>query len=208
MSAVRRDSAGNRDGVLEGPRLEGYGRLAGALFLSASVLTIPGAMLLQPPPPAVNYFSALVGVATGLACFAVPWARFGYRGFDVLGVIAVAETAVAAQLFGYLSLYFYFLIAVFAASVQPGWRRIAPHLALISVATLLPAAFEPSESTEHLRFALFGIPIVTMAALMTSYLRHELDEQVRNYERLSGTTEELVRRIRHITSRAARPEVS
>jgi hypothetical protein len=196
------------NGARDGPRLEGYGRLAGWLFISASVLTIPGAMLLEPPPPAGNYLLAGAGAATGIACFLVPWDRLGYPGFHALGVIAVAETAAAVELFGHLALYFYFLIAVFGAYVQPSLRRIAPHLALISIAMLLPAAYEPEETEWHLRFALFGIPIVTMAALMAVYLRAQLAEQIENYERLAGTTEQLARRIQDSASRALKSKAT
>ena len=198
------NGAGGRDR----PRLQGYGRLAGLLFISASVLTIPGAMLLEPPPPAINYLSTLGGVATGVACFFIPWDRLGYAPFHVLGVVAVIETAVAAELFHQLSVYLYFLIAVFGAYVQPSWRRIAPHLALIAVAMLAPAIYDAGNSNDHLRFALFGIPIVTMAALMATYLRSQLAEQIESYERLTGTTEELVRRIHHTAARTLKSEVS
>ena len=196
------------NGGQDRPRLEGYGRLAGLLFISVSVLTIPGAMLLEPPPPAINYVSAVAGLLTGVACFFVPWDRFGYAAFHALGVLAVIETAIAVELFHHLSLYFYFLIAVFGAYVQPSFRRIAPHLVLIAVAMLLPAIYEPDESRYHVRFALFGIPIVTMAALMATYLRAQLAEQVENYERLADTTEELARRIHHSATRAFKSEVT
>lgn len=178
-----------------GKRLLSYGRVAGWLFVLGAIVALPSTLLMKPLPSATDYVMTPVAFVTGAVFLVTPWDRLGIAAFHVASVIAVIEVALVVYFFDALYGYLFFVIAIYAAYVFPSLRQAVPQLVLIWLALCLPAVYDPQPDRSHLRLALFGLPVIALAAGMISFRRLRLAAAERDYERLVAEAAEAGRQI-------------
>lgn len=173
-----------------------YGRLAGWATLVSSLLSVPSSLLLEPVPDLVDYTATVLGVIIGAIWVVLPWERFNVTVFHLVAVTAALDIALAVRMVTPVYVYFYFLIAIYVAYVYADWRQVAPQLVFLSLLACLPLIYSPEGAREAARVALFAVPVLWIGAWIVSYLRYQLEQKLRAYQRLATETGELAGRIR------------
>ena len=180
-----------RDDPYAGNDLENARRLVGLSWL---IYGIAAAILLPLAPPTGRYAQVATGVAIVIVVHSLlrghRWLTRTGTSFDALlagSYVALAQLAVLQALAGdgasaYQELYL--LIAVVTAAVHPP-RRVAPFLAMVGVAAMLPLLYQGWTSATaadigvrlFLWFALSGLSMILLATLRAQRqaLREESD---------------------------------
>lgn len=153
------------------------GRLAGILFVTGGLASIPANLLFRHPSVGVlNHVLVGVAIVSGLGCLLVPWERVPERVFHAVPVVATAEVALtvwAVGRHGPVYEWFYVLVAVFTAYAFESRKAIAAHMAVFSFAAALPVLYQGG-ATEHV--ARFGVlvPMLWVATAVVAHLREGL----------------------------------
>jgi hypothetical protein len=177
-------------------RAEGYGPIGGILLLAASVLSIPGALLMQPPTE--TYLLTGLVALTGLVCLAIPWERISPGWLHALGVVATLEVGASVAFVDPIYGFYFVVIAVLAAHGSQTRIGAMLHLGLIAAVLFAPILWEPESSQAIAREALLLFPSVALAAAVVLFLRERLEAQQRRYSRFAEEAFELTWRIRGI----------
>jgi len=175
--------------------LRAEGRLAGILFIVCPLVSLPGALLIQPPALA---FLSLVGVALliGLVCLALPWERMSRAWLHVPAVIATVEVTALVAVSDRSFAFFFIFIAIYAAFVSRRPAELLAQLALIALGLLAPLVYESANTRATLQLALVAIPALAISAGMVMYLRERLEEDRRAYRRFAQEALSIAARIR------------
>ena len=172
-----------------------FGSIAALFFIAGALFGIPGSLLIDPRPSPALYLVTLAGVASGLACLAIPWERAQRWWIHAVSVLAVIEIAVAVAIGGDPFVFYFLLIVVFAASVFRARREIAAHLGLVAAVLLLPVLVAPDATRATLVQALIAIPSFVLAAGTIAYLRERLESNQRATRRFAAEALALSSRI-------------
>jgi diguanylate cyclase (GGDEF)-like protein len=171
------------------------GRLAGLLFLVGSLGSIPVNQLFEPAVDTRAHFITVLGVASGLLCFAMPWDRIAERWFHVLPPIAAVEVAITmwgVAPHGNAYMWFLVFIVVFAAYAFASRAAVALHVLVASVMLSVPLLTAPAVDFENvLAESLVALPILLVAAGVVVHLRERLTaavEAVGAEARIDGLT--------------------
>ena len=103
----------------------GAWRLAGLLFITGALSTIPGTFLLESDFEPWMYGLTALAVALGVACLVLPWWRIPDRTLLAVPVVATILIAIAVGITHEVFTYLYFFVALFVALVFPEPRRMA-----------------------------------------------------------------------------------
>lgn len=189
--------------------VRGAWRLAALLFIVGSLTTIPGTLLLDTRLDPWVYGLTALGVASGIACLLVPWWAISDRWLALVPVLATVEIVVGVLVGHEVFTYLYFFVALFVALVFPHPRQMAPFLALLAAALLLPVAISDEPTRETLLWAVVAAPGVLLTAIVVGRLTAGLEESREAYRQLStedgltgvGNYRSLMERMRHETAR-------
>jgi hypothetical protein len=176
------------------PRL---GRIAGVLFITASLFAVPSAALIEPGPPVADYLVAASGIAIGLGCLLVPWERLSRRWLHLVIVLGTALVAMGIEVFdeGDYS-FFYVIVGIYAAYVVPDRRALAIHLAVITAALFAPLALDPGDSGSEARHALVTLPVMLIGTIAVYWQRIGLEAREASQRAFAAEAIELAMRIR------------
>ena len=190
----------------------GAWRLAGLLFITGAISTIPGTFLLEADFEPWMYGLTALAIVIGIGCILIPWWLLPDRlllAIPVVGTILIAiEVGITHEVFSYL----YFFVALFLALVFPEPRRMAPYLALVVLALLAPLVYSDEPADEILLWAIAAGPGVVLTAVVVGRLTSGLEQSREAYRQLStedgltgvGNYRSLIERLRHETARHQR----
>jgi diguanylate cyclase (GGDEF)-like protein len=189
--------------------LRGAWRLAGLLFISGTLTTIPGTFLLDQDFEPWMYSLSALGILSGVVCLAMPWWRVDEKWLAVVPVVAVLEIATIIALTDFVFTYLYFFVALYVSLVFPHPRQMAPFLVLLLVALLSPIVYEDEPVREGLLWAFAAGPGILLTAIVVGRLTAGLEASREAYRRLStedgltgvGNYRSLIERLRHETAR-------
>ena len=189
--------------------LRGAWRLAGLLFITGALSTVPGTFLLDEQFEPWVYSVTAVAVLIGVACLVLPWWRMSERWLAILPAVAIVLIAVDIAVTHLVFTYLYFFVALFVALVYPQPRRMAPYLVMIIAGLLAPLLYMDEPDREVLLWALAAGPGVILTALVVGRLTAGLEASREAYRQLStedgltgvGNYRSLIERMRHETSR-------
>ena len=201
-------SAGKRP-TFRALTLRGAWRLAGVLFIVASLSTIPATFLLDTRLEPWEYSISGTGVVVGLICLVVPWWRVSERWLAVLPVLAIGLIAAMVAVSDFVFTYLYFVVALWIALVFPHPGQMAPYLLLIGAGLVAPLAYDDQLPRETLLWALAVAPGIVLTAVVVARLTAGLEESRAAYRQLStedgltgvGNYRSLIERLRHETAR-------
>ncbi len=178
-----------------------YGRIAGALFVVAALLSVPSTVLIEPRPEAAAYGLTLAAIVTGLVCLVVPWGRLSMDWLHAVAIAGIVE--IAAGLAVIDPAYGFYLIFVigFVAYVFPRWDTIAAYLGLMTIALLAPVFLDPDNGREILRSAILYLPGMLAVGLTMVYLRDRQDAKEEAYTRFAQDVLGIASLIRDSASR-------
>jgi diguanylate cyclase (GGDEF)-like protein len=182
------------------------------LFIGGALSTLPALLLLEQPHESWVYGLTVLGVASGLICLALPWPRVDERWLGLVPILATVEIALAIAATDYVFSYLYFFIAIYVALVFPTVRRMAPFLALIGIALVVPFLYEDESVRTTMLWVLAVAPGVMFIAVVVARLTANLEASREQYRRLSGQDgltgvgnyRSLIQRLRHETARHRR----
>jgi diguanylate cyclase (GGDEF)-like protein len=164
---------------------EGFGRLAGVLFMVGALASIPAEHLLLPAGvPLGVYVLNAVALLSALGCFLVPWQRLPVGVLSAVPPLAAAEVAVFIHLMGPAGSHcewFFVFIAVFIAYGFVRRAEIAVHLVFTVAAAMAPLA-----TTAHPRAALGDLALLIPSLVTTTVAITRLREGVEERERTLG----------------------
>lgn len=155
-----------------------YGRVAGLLFVTGALATLPAAFLLDPFPGVEILLVTALGVISGAVCLALPWERMPSWSLDLLAVAGTAEILLVCTVVDESYRLLYFVVAVWSAVALPTRARVAVQIGLIVIAFLVPVIYEV-DASEQLRIALLAAPVVAIIAAAVRYLGEMLDRRER-----------------------------
>jgi hypothetical protein len=155
-----------------------YGRVAGLLFMTGALATVPAAFLLDPFPGAEILFVTALGVVSGVVCFWLPWERLPQWCLDALATAGTAEILLVCAVVDESYRLLYFVVAVWAAVVLTTRIRLAVQVGLILVAVTVPVIYHDDPS-EQLRIALLFAPVVILVTAAVRYLGELLERRER-----------------------------
>lgn len=181
--------------VSEPQALRWFGRMSGALFIAGALLPVPSTLLLDPRPELAAYGLTAVVMLTGVACFLLPWDRASVNWLHAIAVLATLQVAITVALFDWVFSVLYLVVAVLVAYGFGRPRAVLPHIVLISIALLAPAAYDPDQAREAWRIALLLIPSVWMLASALVFLRTQVDTRERAYRQFAEQALSLTDRI-------------
>jgi diguanylate cyclase (GGDEF)-like protein len=200
------------DGHARAVTLRGAWRLAGLLFIGGALSTLPALLLLEKPVEAWVYGLTALGVGSGVVCLLLRWQRIDERWLAAVPILATAEIAGAVAATDYVFTYLYFFIALYVALVFPTIRKMAPFLALIGVALVVPFVYETEPVRRTMLWVLAVAPGVLFMAVVVARLTANLEASREQYRKLSGEDgltgvgnyRSLIERLRHETARHRR----
>lgn len=181
--------------VSEPQALRWFGRISGALFIAGALLPVPSTLLLDPRPELAAYGLTAVVLLTGIACFLLPWDRASVNWLHAIAALATLQVAATVALFDWVFSVLYIVVAVLVAYGFGRPRAVLPHIALISIALVAPAAYDPDQAREAWRVALLLIPSVWMLAGALVFLRTQVDTRERAYRQFAEQALTLSERI-------------
>jgi diguanylate cyclase (GGDEF)-like protein len=172
----------------ERERRREIGGICAALFVLGALLSLTTSRIVDPDPPNWIYLITVGSMLAGFACLRIDWEKRTNCSFHIVAVVAtlmIALWAWGVGTEGQAYQAYYVMIAVFAAYVFRRRVAIVAQLALISVATLAPAVYEPDTARETFLNSLVLIPSLLIAASMVVYLRETLSERREAYRQES-----------------------
>ena len=156
------------------------GRVAGVLFLSGAVASLPANALLGGDQ--ADYLVDGLALVSALICFTLRWDRISGCWLHVLVAAANAEVVLAVAVHpghGLVFAWYFVLVAVFAAYAFRRRRAAVLHLsgtvACMAAAALYSLRFE----ADALAGALVAVPTVCVAAGVVVWLRENLERRER-----------------------------
>ena len=190
----------------------GAWRLAGLLFITGALSTIPGTFLLDSDFEPWMYGLTALAISLGIACMLLPWWRVPDTLLLAIPVVATVLIAIAVGITHEVFSYLYFFVALFLALVFPEPRRMAPYLALVVLALLAPLVYSDEPTDEILLWAIAAGPGVVLTAIVVGRLTSGLEQSREAYRQLStedgltgvGNYRSLIERLRHETARHQR----
>ncbi len=190
----------------------GAWRLAGLLFITGALSTIPGTFLLESDFEPWMYGLTALAVALGVACLVLPWWRIPDRTLLAVPVVATILIAIAVGITHEVFTYLYFFVALFVALVFPEPRRMLPFMALVVLALFAPLVYSDEPADEILLWAIAAGPGVVLTAIVVGRLTSGLEQSREAYRQLStedgltgvGNYRSLIDRLRHETARHQR----
>jgi MFS family permease len=176
------------------PRL---GKIAGVLFIAASLCAIPSGLLIEPRPPASDFLVALSGMAIGIGCLLAPWERMSRRWLHVVILVATVLVAIGIEVFDEDDYsFFYVIVGIYAAYVSPDRRALAIHLAVITAALLAPLVLDPQDTQSEARHALVTLPVMLIGTVAVYWQRIGLEAREASQRAFAAEAIELAMRIR------------
>jgi diguanylate cyclase (GGDEF)-like protein len=155
------------------------GRIAGVLFSSGGLATLPAFRLMQDPaPPATANLLPFLAFISGIACFAIPWDRVRPGWFHVVPALGTVEVALSVWTIGphgSVVSWFYVFVVVFAALAFCARAAVGAHVAFASLALAAPILYEPGTARETLVRTLVALPTLVVAAGVVAFLRERLE---------------------------------
>ena len=190
----------------------GAWRLAGLLFITGALSTIPGTFLLDSDFEPWMYGLTALAIAIGVGCMLIPWGLLPDRLLLAVPVVGTILVAIAVGITHEVFSYLYFFVALFLALVFPEPRRMAPYLALVVLALLAPLVYSDEPTDEVLLWAIAAGPGVVLTAVVVGRLTSGLEQSREAYRQLStedgltgvGNYRSLIERLRHETARHQR----
>jgi diguanylate cyclase (GGDEF)-like protein len=190
----------------------GAWRLAGLLFITGALSTIPGTFLLDSDFEPWMYGLTAFAVLLGVGCLLLPWWRIPDRILLAVPIVATILIAIAVEITHDVFSYLYFFVALFVALVFPEPRRMAPFLAFVVLALLAPLLYSDEPTDEILLWAIAAGPGVVLTAVVVGRLTSGLEQSREAYRQLStedgmtgvGNYRSLIERLRHETARHQR----
>lgn len=182
-------------GTINSTLSRGYGTLAGLGFIGAAVVAVPSTLLLDPVPPSESYLVTVAGIATGLACMALPWERMDPRWLHVVGALATVQAAAAVAVFGQAYIAFFFLIAMAVAYMVPDAKGFFAQVLLIGVALFGPVAYGPASAESTIQMGFVTYPLLILTGGVFSSLRWRMVADHRSHRLFAEETLALANRI-------------
>lgn len=155
-----------------------YGRVAGLLFITGALATMPAALLLDPFPGVEILLVTALGVVSGAACLWLPWERMPPWCLDALAAAGTAEILLVCYVVDETYRLLYFVVAVWAAVALPSRARVGAQIGLIVTALVVPVVYE-ADASEQLRIALLSAPVVVIVTAAVRYLAESLERRER-----------------------------
>jgi diguanylate cyclase (GGDEF)-like protein len=180
-SSARADSAGDRSDEDRAPQ---NWRLAAVLFAGGGLGAIPADALHRPAHEPTIYLLPLLALVSGLVCWLIA-DRVSGRWLPLMTAIATFEIALTEYFAGQVFAIYYILVCFFAAYVFTDRRMIAFQFGLASVASLLPAIYDPETARETLIQGLVLIPTLLLTAGAITFLRERLAASEERFRRLA-----------------------
>jgi hypothetical protein len=177
--------------------LRHLGRIAGVLFIAASLVSIPSGLLIEPPPPLSDHLVACAGVAFGIACLLAPWERMPLASLHAVIVAGIVLVGIGIQVFGEDDYaFFYAVVGIFAAYAAPSRRALAVYLTLITIALFLPLVWDSGDTRTEARHALVTFPVLILGTVVVYSQRTRLESRERTQRVFASEAIELAQRIR------------
>jgi len=173
----------------------GYGRLGALLFGAGALTTLPAAFLLEPVPGSDIALVTVLGVASGIICWFVPWERMPSWSLDVLTTVGTLEVLLACHVVDATYRVLYALVVVFAALALPTRGRVVAQVVIVLLALAEPVTHDVG-SREHARVALLFAPVLAIVAAAVRYLRETLEMRDRASRAFAREAIELAIRLR------------
>jgi hypothetical protein len=155
------------------------GRLAGLLFLVGALGSIPVNQLFEPAVDARAHYVTMLGIASGLLCFVLPWDRIAANWFHLLPPIAAVEVAITmwgVEPHGLAYAWFLVFIVVFAGYAFESRVAVAAHVLGAAAALAVPAATTTGDQVANvIAESLVALPILLVTALKLSRSRTTTD---------------------------------
>jgi hypothetical protein len=172
-----------------------YGRLAGALFVGASLLIPPSLLAIQPYVDASQrgiqvgiYGIAVAGLITGIWLLRAPWERLSDRWLHFGPAMAIPQILMANLITHGHSNFFYVLIVGYAALVFRSRKVVAAYVLCVWAAMFLPLLIRPEDNGVTMGVGLVGAPTIAALALMTVALREQVERSRHAYHELAWRT--------------------
>jgi diguanylate cyclase (GGDEF)-like protein len=155
------------------------GRFAGLLYAVGSLAALPAYQLMRNPTPdlAVQLLP-LLGFASGLACFLLPWDRIPKNWFHLVPVMGTLQIAVSIWALGphgiAVAWYYSFTVGVAPLAFRERWA-VAAHMGVVTLALAAPIAYAPHSARESLVRLLVAAPTMATTAAVVTFLRERLE---------------------------------
>lgn len=182
-------------GTVNSKLSRGFGTLAGLGFIGAAVVAVPSTLLLDPVPATEAYLVTVAGLATGLACMALPWERMDPRWLHLVGALATVQAAAAVAVFGQSYIAFFFIIAMAVAYMVPDAKGFFAQVFLIGLALFGPVVYGPASAESTIQLGLVTYPLLILTAGIFSSLRRRMVADQRSHRLFAEETLALANRI-------------
>ena len=182
-------------GTINSKLSRGYGTLAGLGFIGAAVVAVPSTLLLDSVAATEAYLVTVAGLATGLACMALPWERMDPRWLHLVGALATVQAAAAVAVFGQSYMAFFFIIAMAVAYMVPDAKGFFAQVLLIGLALFGPVVYGPASAESTIQMGLVTYPLLILIAGIFSSLRRRMVADQRSHRLFAEETLALANRI-------------
>jgi GGDEF domain-containing protein len=156
------------------------GRVAGVLFLSGALASMPANAMLDGDTG--DYLVDALALVSAIVCFLIPWQRLGNRALHVLVAIATLEVVLAVAVHeghGMVFTWYFVLVAVFAAYAFRRRGEAIAQLAFTCAGMAATAVYGRATEPDAPANALVGIPTICVAAGVVIWLREGLERRER-----------------------------
>jgi len=156
---------------------------------------VPSTLLLDSVAATEAYLVTVAGLATGLACMALPWERMDPRWLHLVGALATVQAAAAVAVFGQSYMAFFFIIAMAVAYMVPDAKGFFAQVLLIGLALFGPVVYGPASAESTIQMGLVTYPLLILIAGIFSSLRRRMVADQRSHRLFAEETLALANRI-------------
>jgi hypothetical protein len=182
-------------GADEARRRRRWGLIAGVLFVTASLATLPAALDFNETSRWAVYVITIVAVCSGVVCLVLPWERLPPFSLHALPIVAGLEISAVIRATDPAAGVLFVLVGLFAAYAFASRTQIAAHLALIGLFLFAPLIYYPDADSSTIHHALLELPTIVLAAGLVTYLRERTETQQQTLRRFAGEAIEIAARM-------------
>lgn len=165
-------------------------------MIVGGLMSLPAGLMLEPAPEPYEHLVGPGSAGLGVALFLTPWERISSAWLHVAMIAGTLEIAVGVEVLSHAYVFFYVVVAMFAAYVIRDRTVMLAYALLITLALLAPLAYADEDLNAQAHQILVTVPVLVIAAMIVRYLRDTLERRELQYRGFAYEAVSLAERIR------------
>lgn len=171
-------------------------RLGSVLFMAGSLMAIPAALLLEPPPKLYEHAISACGFFSGVVLYRLDWERLPSHWLHVFPVAGTLIVLAGVTVFSVVFSFFIVLAGMFIAVSVRSPGVFAAYIAFFVFILVLPLTYASGDLTQEAVVVLATVPVLLAVSIVSRYMHEVVARQKEQYRMFASEAIALGERIR------------